>query len=145
MRRVINTGVIIFWAIMMSLLVSRSLPHREKNEIRLTKISMVEEEMERDNWMGIYLRDKKIGYSHTAITKLEDRDAYQVVDETFMKLKFGEQAYDAFVTGKAILKKDLTPVSFSLEIFTSVYKVMINGEIKGDKVDVEILSGGNDF
>ncbi|PIU51411.1 hypothetical protein COS91_04575 [Candidatus Desantisbacteria bacterium CG07_land_8_20_14_0_80_39_15] len=147
MKKVIHIGVITFWVIMMSLLILRNLPRKGKDEIRLTKISMDEEKMERDNWMGIYLKDKKIGYSHFVVTKekMKNEDVYQVVDETFMKLKFGEQTYDAFITGKALLKKDLTPISFSMDIFTNVYKVAISGEIKGNKINVEILSGGSTF
>ena len=69
MKKAINTGIIVFWVIMMSLLLWKNLPHKKKDEIRLAKVSFREEEIERDNWMGIYLQDKKIGYSHFVITK----------------------------------------------------------------------------
>lgn len=143
MKKIAYITIIIFWVVMTGLLVFQNSVRHEKNEIKPAKLAL-DDIKERENWMGIYLKDKKIGYSGNSIKK-EGKETFKITDETFMKLKFSNQVYDAYVSGSAIVKKDLSPVSFSMNVLTSVYTVNISGVIKGNKVEVTVLSGGSTY
>ncbi|OIN98909.1 hypothetical protein COY52_07485 [Candidatus Desantisbacteria bacterium CG_4_10_14_0_8_um_filter_48_22] len=145
LRKWIETSVIVFFCVMAALLVSRNLPRAEKDQVKLGKINIADEKLERDNWMGIYMGEKKIGYSHLNITKTtyEGKDAYCVTDETFMKFKYDYQSYDANVNAKVYVRTNMRPLSFSISIFTDVYRAVIEGKAKGDKMEVVMDSGGS--
>lgn len=140
----LEIGIIVFWAVMMGLLVNKHNPVFKNSKDSLKKVSLSEEEIERETWMGIYLNEKKIGYSHFSIsrTKLDGQDVYRVSDETYMKMKYTGQTYDASVNAEAYLKKNFAPISFSMNIFTEVYRVEITGKARGNKIEVLVNSGG---
>jgi len=143
MKKILYISITFFWVVMTGLLVFQNTAHHEKNEIKPVKLSL-NDIKEHESWMGIYLKDKKIGYSGNSIKK-EGKETFKITDETFMKLKFSNQIYDAYVSGSAITKSDLSPVSFSMNVLTSVYTVNISGVIKGNKVEVTVLSGGSSY
>jgi len=143
-KKLWESGIIIFWCIMIALLIKRNLPQANKDQISIKKIALDSEELERDTWMGIYLEEKKIGYSHFSISKaiFEGQNAYCLMDETFMKFKYLDQTYDAHIQARAYVKMDMKPLYFSMNIFTEVYRASIEGRTKGDKIEVVVDSGG---
>ena len=115
--------ITIFWIITMTALIMKHYVPEGLQRISYT--SPVPEELYEEQWMGVYFRGQKVGYSYRKITEIED--GYKILDRFKVRLK---------VMG---LDKDIETVldaytnrSLRLEFFTFRLSADVNMDIKGN-------------
>ncbi|MBC2715359.1 MAG: transglutaminase domain-containing protein [Desulfobacteraceae bacterium] len=90
---------------------------------------------ENDTWMNLYLKDKKIGYAHSVLTKQENGF---LMDETlFMRMNIMGFSQDVQMTTTADLKKDLSLDTFVFKLHSGRFDFTASGQMKpGNKLSV---------
>ncbi len=145
MRKIIGLSILIFWFVMMGLLIQKDLlsqwlPERSFNYARLIPPDV----LLRDQWMGIYYRNNKIGYSHTIVrAEKEDRgEGYIVENSTFFALPLlGKKQFINFRTFADINNLYLLK-SFRASLSSSGYSYRVMGtHLDGDRYDLIIDTG----
>ncbi len=90
---------------------------------------------ENDTWMNLFLKDRKIGYSHSVLTK---QDTGYHMDETlFMRMNLMGLSQDVQMTTAAALKQDLSLDSFDFKLRSGQFNFEASGKMKpGNKLAV---------
>lgn len=143
--RLVNIAIVVFWLVMMGFLVRKTVYEGERPvEIpEAHKLKEIESLPLKDQWMGIYLGEKKIGYSHTLLKKTGfPRGGYFLKEECHFQMKVGGQTHKVTFTGESILDKGFYPYFFVFVFFTDLGKVTVKGKIKEGKAKVRMSSAG---
>jgi hypothetical protein len=101
----------------------------------------------KEQWMGIYFNDEKVGYSHTVINKFGGSLApgYRVTNTTYMALNLLDTPINVHFTGNLHTDEDFKMRSFSSTLKSGEHKIRIDGEMDGDELEVAVLSGDRVF
>lgn len=130
--------VIIVWLIMMGLLIKRSyfkpLPSILNPEIHGVVLEIKEE------WMGVYFKGEKIGYSVSRIEKIER--GYEFHEQVLMNLNVMGTPQRIFTALVSIVNSDLSLKSFIFNLTSGITRFIVSGEVKGKKIFLRTNSGG---
>jgi len=97
---------------------------------------------EKDTWMNLYLKDQKIGYAHSVLTKQEN--GFQMDETLFMRMNLMEFSQDVQVTTTADLNKDLSLDSFEFILNSGQVKFKAAGKmIPNNKLSVTTNISGS--
>jgi hypothetical protein len=141
----VNIGIVAFWLVMMGLLVKKTVYQDETaREIpEALKIKEIEKFPLKDQWMGIYIGENKIGYSHTLLRKVDSpQEGYFLREECHLEIKVGGEKHKVSLTGESLLDKEFYPYLFAFVFFSDLGKVKVEGKIKEGKARVKISSSG---
>jgi hypothetical protein len=139
-KKIFYVCIVVFWAVMMSLLVSRHYGHHEitGNGVHGGPIP---ESFYGEQWMGVYYKGGKIGYSRRKFERLGE--GYKVTEEMKMNLNvFGTKKQLAFVTG-AVLDRNLKMLSFDLSLNSDV-DLHVSGRAEGGDLHLTFDMGGRE-
>lgn len=90
---------------------------------------------EKDTWMNLYLKDKKIGYSHSVLTKQDT--GYQMDETLFMRMNLMGFSQDVQMTTAAALNPDLSLNTFDFKLHSGQFDFNAAGQMKpGNKLSV---------
>ena len=92
-------------------------------------ISPAEGLAERDTWMKILQHDRKIGFSHSVLSK--EADGYNMQEYVFMRVNTMGMIQDINLKTEGRLNPDLTLRAFDFEISSGKFFFKANGEING--------------
>jgi len=84
---------------------------------------------EKETWMNIFQKERRIGYSYRRITPLEN--GYSFFDSANMLINTMGMAQDIHLQTTGILHKDFSLDSFDFELKSSLFHFKIRGEKKG--------------
>jgi len=97
---------------------------------------------ENDTWMNLYLKDKKIGYSHSALTK--QKNSYKMDETLFMRMNIMGFSQDVQMSTAADLKHDLTLNSFDFKLHSGQFNFEAAGQMQpGNKLSVTTNISGS--
>jgi hypothetical protein len=138
-RRILYACIAIFWVVMMSLLVLRHYgPHGAAGSGVHGRLPV---SLFGEQWMGVYYKGGKIGYSRREFERLEK--GYRLTEEMKINMNvFGAKKQVAFVTG-AVLDRNLVPLSFDLSLNSDVH-MHVSGRAEGKDLHLRFDMGGRE-
>lgn len=95
---------------------------------------------ERDTWMSIYQKDRKIGYSHKRFFKEET--GFTVQETVFMRINTMGMIQDIHLNTKGRLHPDFTLSGFDFEINSGRFSFSAHGRVDGKVLAVRTESAG---
>ncbi len=137
-QKLIKLTVLIFWLVMLGLLVERTYL-RPSTVIALDVIT---EEGVRsgDEWAGIYQQGRKVGFSHTSVTR--ETDAYHLLEESELDLLvLGSVQHVKTITNSYTTKNFLLKY-FDFIMQSATSSMEIKGAVIGNKLVLDILTAG---
>jgi len=140
-RLVLNLAggtVVVLWLVMIGLLIRKihfsdlSPPAEVSTEISHVK------SQQRD-WMEIYLKDKKVGYSVNQIDPLGD--GYLIQEEIFLKLNLMGQGSSLRTVSRSVVDDKFSVKSFNFNMSSGVVAFQVSGKVTGKKMRLKIGEG----
>jgi len=126
--KVVKTAIIIFWLTMLSLLIIRNTSFLSPSAIAEGILKTEDSE----EWMGIYMNGKKVGYTNTTYRKEGNRQ--RIIEKSFLKLNVMNQYREVKTLVDSLFDQDGTINQFNFRIDSGD----INLEVRGKKQDVGI-------
>ena len=150
MRKWWITGVSLtaFWLIMMGLLISRELVEPSsfiqgpgKRPSFLTKLPF------RQEWMGIYYQNKKVGFSYTAVSPavLKGEEGYNITNKTNLSLAMLGEEYNLKLEGFSFVDNLYRLKNFEMRVKCGEHHLELKGEASRDKLLLLVNSAGAVF
>lgn len=97
---------------------------------------------ESDTWMNLYLKDKKIGYSHSVLTR--ENSGFRMDETLFMRMNIMGFSQDVRMTTSADLKDDLSLNSFDFSLRSGLFEFNASGKmLPGNKLSLTTDLSGN--
>ncbi len=145
MKRFYAVFVTIFWLIMMGFLFQRDvLPAFVINNPVGYKINLTQDCPVRESWMGIYFKDKRIGFSNSVISQdVEDGVSGYRIDETsLLRLKMlGEKKFIR-IKGSSFFSEDYLLKNFSYNLAFGEQRLDVSGAVTGRDIRLTMDIGG---
>jgi hypothetical protein len=141
--RIVSISAILIWAVMMGVLLKKtylpSLGHRVN-----WKAAEGEGIPAGESWMGIYLHDRKVGYSMTRWEK-EDLD-WRMVERTVMELMVMGKPQSVHLSTHCLLDSSLRLNSFRFQLSAGEVNFGAEGEVreKGREMAVRLSGIGEE-
>ncbi|MBW2614847.1 MAG: transglutaminase domain-containing protein [Deltaproteobacteria bacterium] len=131
--------IIIVWLVMMGLLVKKVNFNYDADQFDIlaekrSSITTAERE-----WMDIYLKGKKVGYSVNQVSPLEED--YLIQEEIFLKLNLMGQASSIYTVSRSVVDHAFLLKSFRFKMISGVVTYQISGRVKGNRMILEIGEG----
>lgn len=95
----------------------------------------------RRDWMGIYLKDKKVGYAMNQISPFEN--AYLIQEEIVLNLNLLGQSSVMRSMTRAVVDEDFFLKNFLFSITSGVVSFRVSGRVDGDVLHVRTGAGRN--
>ncbi|MCK4352659.1 transglutaminase domain-containing protein [candidate division WOR-3 bacterium] len=92
------------------------------------------------NWLGIYLKGEKVGYTQVLTEKIAD--GYKISELTHMKLSMMGMERELKSISQYEVAPDFSLKSFTFELETEAQKILTRGEIKDSELKILIKTGG---
>ena len=131
--------IIIVWLVMMGLLIKKVSFNDNTDEVDIitgkrSAITTVERE-----WMDIYLKGKKVGYSVNQVNPLEQD--YLIQEEIFLKLDLMGKASSIYTVSRSVVDHAFLLKNFKFKMISGVVTYQISGRVKGNRMILEIGEG----
>ncbi len=131
----IGGAIVVLWLVMIGLLIKKvNFTNPSDLPEVSTKISHVKT-TERD-WMEIYLKDKKVGYSVNQLSPLGD--GYIIQEEIFLKLNLMGQGTSIRTVTRSVVDSEFFLKSFWFKMTSGVVAFQVSGKVKGKKMHLKI-------
>ena len=95
---------------------------------------------ERDTWMNIFKKDKKIGFSHKTFTK--NKKGYLLQETVFMRINTLGMVQDINLKTHGVLNDNFTLSSFDFKISSGRFNFSAAGSVSGDLMKIKTQSSG---
>ncbi len=95
---------------------------------------------ERDSWMNIMQRGRKIGFSHSVLSKKED--GYNLQENVFMKINTMGMIQDINLNTQANLNSDFTLRTFDFGINSGRFEFKATGKVSGEILSIYTRDSG---
>ena len=96
---------------------------------------------EKDAWMNILLKDRKIGSSHTVFSKIED--GYRLEETVYMRFNTMGLTQDMILKTTGRLGSDFTLSSFNFEMGSGRFHFSAQGSVSGNVLSIKTHSSGS--
>ena len=137
---ILGAGVVLLWIILIGNLIRQVHFHGSgvAGEGVSKAYAVTETEAE---WMEIYLKDKKIGYSMTQIVPL-DKD-YLIQEDIVMRLNLLGQPSVMRTFTRAVVDAHFILKNFKVRISSGIVNFTISGKVEKDNIIVEAGNNGD--
>jgi len=132
-------GVILLWVVMIGLLVKKNYFKNDVKDVEFTSINTSTIKKIQDDWMEIYLKDQKIGYSTTRISPL-GKD-YLIYEEIVLNFNLMGQASLMRTSTRSIVDQGFLLKSFLLKVDSGVVNFRVSGKVEGRRMQIEVGEG----
>lgn len=123
------------WLVLVGVLVVRNVPQVPgMTDAGLLSLSEPQRE-----WMEIYLKNDKVGYSTNSLTPVEN--GYVVLDEIFLRLNLMGQINEVRTVTRAVLDGNFFLERFTFWIYSGAVTFQVSGVVDGEILEVETGSG----
>jgi transglutaminase-like putative cysteine protease len=135
----VGGGIVILWLVMMGLLVKKTSfnDNSGKVDIITEKRSPVTA-FERE-WMEIFLKGKKVGYSVNQVSPLEGN--YLIQEEIFLRLNLMGQASNIYTVSRSVVDHAFLLKNFRFRMTSGLVAYQISGSVKDNRMILEIGEG----
>jgi hypothetical protein len=134
----LGAGVVLFWLVMVLLLVRKTQFSENERASNVLVPSKSTEQFQHD-WMEIYLKGKKVGFSET---RLSPSGEDQLIEEKMvLALNLMGQPSVMRMSTRALLDKDFALKQFRLIIDSGVVRFRVAGKVEADRMHVEMGTG----
>ena len=127
------------WLVMIGLLVKKSYFKHDTQNLEITPVNISTIKNVQDDWMEIYLKDQKIGYSTTRISPLGKN--YLIYEEIVLNFNLMGQATLMRTSTRSIVDQEFLLKSFMLQIDSGVVNFRVSGKVKGQSMQIEVGAG----
>ncbi len=146
MKKIYGASVIIFWLCMMGLLFQKEvLPTFIITNPAGYKIQVTKDNPVRESWMGIYFKDKRIGFSNTVMSQAVENGVagYRINETTLLRLNMlGEQRFIR-IKGNSFFSESYILKNFRYRLISSGHKVDVRGYLADGNLSIVVDIGGN--
>ena len=127
------------WLVMIGMLIKKNYFINDTKDIETTpaKISTVKDVQ--DDWMEIYLKDQKIGYSTTRITPLGTN--YLIYEEIVLNFNLMDKTTLMRTSTRSIVDREFLLKSFMLQVDSGVVNFRVSGKVEGRSMQIEVGKG----
>jgi len=136
--KIAGRTIIILWLVMIALLLRKNyfkaVPSLLHPELKGGIMEMKEE------WMGIYLKGKKIGYSVSRIDKIEN--GYELREQAVIDLTVMGTPQRVSTTLQSVVNQDLSLKSFIFHLGSGVARFIVSGQVNGRKLALKVDTAG---
>jgi len=134
----LGAGVVLFWLVMLLLLVRKTHFSEIDHDTAVLAAPKSTERFQHD-WMEIYLKGKKVGFSET---RLSPSGEDQLIEEkVVLALNLMGQSSVMRMSTRAVLDKDFALKRFQLIIDSGVVRFRVSGRVETDRMHVEMGEG----
>lgn len=132
-------GVILLWMVMIGLLIKKNYFKNDTKDLEITSTNISAVKKVQDDWMEIYLKDQKIGYSSTRISPL-GKD-YLIYEEIVLNFNIMGQASLMRTSTRSIVDQEFLLKSFMLKVDSGVVNFRVSGKVEGRRIQIEVGEG----
>jgi hypothetical protein len=94
---------------------------------------------DRSTWMGLYLREAKIGWSHSDLRRV-DSGRYRLVQETYMRLETLGILQESTIRFSLDFTPDYRPLAYTFSIKTPAFESKAEGEVVDEVLTTRITT-----
>jgi transglutaminase-like putative cysteine protease len=123
---------------MIGLLIKKSYFQKSEKPVEISSKTTTVNEARRD-WMEIYLRDSKVGYSMIQINPMGDD--YLIWEEIVLNLNLMGQASVMRTTIRSVVDHGFRLKRFTLQIDSGVVRFQVSGKVEGLRMHIETGQG----
>ncbi len=136
----LGAGILVLWMVMMVLLVRKTHFH-EVDQVAGTPVQAELESVEhfQHDWMEIYLKGKKVGFSETRVSPLgKDR---LIEEKMVLVLNLMGQSSVMRMTLRAVVDTGFSLKQFQLKIDSGVVAFRVRGKVEENRLHVKVGEG----
>ena len=138
--RNIGIGIVLIWLFMVGILIREvSFDHADE-EARAPLDSMSAVASDQRDWMEIYLKDKKVGYSVNRISPAGED--YLIHEEIFLRLNLLGQANSMHSVSRSLVDGQFFLKNFSFMMSSGAVTFQVSGRVKQDLMLLEVGGKG---
>ena len=130
--------IIVSWLVMIGILAKKNSFNNIDEDTDFTYSLSNIKSAERD-WMEIFLKGKKVGYSVSLVNPFGDD--FFIQEEIFLKLNLMGQTSIMHTTTKSVVDKKLLLKNFRFTMDSGVVTFQVSGKVDGNKMLLEIGEG----
>jgi len=130
--------VFVLWLVMIGLLIQKTYFENDEQHIEISSKKTTFKETRRD-WMEIYLRDSKIGYSMTQIDPLGDD--FLMWEEVVLNLNLMGQASAMRTNIRSLVDHGFRLKHFNLRIDSGAVRFQVSGKVEDRRMVLETGEG----
>ena len=127
------------WLVMIGLLINKNYFNHDAQIIEITPLNISTVKNVQDDWMEIYLKDQKIGYSTTRISPLGKN--YLIYEEIVLNLSLMGHATLMRTSTRSIVDQEFLLKSFMLQIDSGIVNFRVSGKVEGRSMHIEVGEG----
>ncbi len=139
--KITRMAIVALWIILVAILVRGGLhqtgPPADTGP-RLSTAPLASEE----SWMGVYMQDRKIGYTHHRVTPLDD--GYRLEEQSLLRLTVMETTQTVNALVEATTTPDYALRTFAVSLNSGVGFLTVHGEVREADVTIRMVSGGEE-
>jgi transglutaminase-like putative cysteine protease len=135
----IGAVIVTVWLVMMGLLIKKINFNYDADRfdiIEQKKSLLTTAERE---WMEIYLKGKKVGYSVNRVSPLEEN--YLIQEEILLRLNLMGKASSIYTVSRSVVDHAFLLKSFRFRMTSGLVTYQISGRVKGNRMTLEIGEG----
>jgi len=138
LRKIFYSGILIFWIVMMTGLLSRHFGFNQEIKSVVYK-AVIPVELYQEQWLGVYYRNEKIGYACRNIEK--KGNGYRISELLKIKLNIMDSGKEVETMTDAYMDSGLSLKSFNL-VLKSDANITIKGRVEDKALRVLIETPG---
>jgi hypothetical protein len=104
-------------------------------------LSSVGEVSERNSWMNIFQKGRKIGFSHT--TFIKEATGYRLQETVYMRINTMGMVQDINIKTGGKLNPDFTIAELEFEIDSGRFRFAVKGTVSGNLLSIQTESAGD--
>jgi hypothetical protein len=131
-------AVVVLWLVMIGFLIQKTHFQKAEQLDEISSKTVMVKETGRD-WMEIYLKDSKVGYSMTQIDLL--KDDYLIWEEVVLNLNLMGQASAMRTNIRSVVDREFRLKHFTLRIDSGVVRFQMSGKVEGEGMLIETGEG----
>jgi len=132
-------GVILLWIVMIGLLIKKNYFKNDTKDLEITSTNISAVKTVQDDWMEIYLKDDKIGYSSTRISPF-GKD-YLIYEEIVLNFNLMGQPSLMRTSTRSIVDQGFLLKSFMLKVDSGVVNFRVSGKVEARRMQIKVGEG----
>jgi len=136
----IGGAIVVLWVGMMGLLIQKTHFEKKPQRDEIPSKTVAVREAGRD-WMEIFLKDSKVGYSMTQVDPLGED--YLVWEEVVLNLNLMGQASAMRTHIRSLLDSQFRLKHFTLRIESGAVRFQLSGQVEGRRMRIEAGEGAH--
>ena len=136
----LGAGVVAFWVVMVALLIRKTHFHESDPAAEtLIQAELKSPERFQHDWMEIFLKGKKVGFSETRLSPLGED--HLIEEKMVLALKLMGQPSVMRMATRAVVDKGFALKQFQLVIDSGVVRFSVSGKVEANRMHVEMGEG----